>query len=265
MINPSLLLGRPDESSLTAAYSRYHSDTALAQYCDAHYGPDKFGVPNFPARLARLCSDAAEGPGRRALDLGCAVGRAAFELGRRFDHVAAIDFSSRFIDIARLLQAHGHLSYQVFDEGDLVSDRRVRLADFGLEETASRVDFHQGNAHQLDEQFCDYDLVLAANLIDRLPDPGRFLAGIHRLLTVGGLLAIASPYNWLEPFTPRGKWLGGCYRAGAGRRSLDAVRRKLSRRFEAVGEPQDVELVLRENARKFQHYVSQLTLWRRVR
>ena len=33
----------------------------------------------------------------------------------------------------------------------------------------------------------------------------------------------------------------------------------------AVGEPQEVDFVLRETARKFQFNISQLTLWRRVR
>lgn len=33
---------------------RYESDLAVSQYCDPHYGPDKFGVTNFPLKLAQL-------------------------------------------------------------------------------------------------------------------------------------------------------------------------------------------------------------------
>ncbi len=36
--------------------------------------------------------------------------------------------------------------------------------------------------------------------------PGEFLVNIHQRLVVGGLLAIASPNNWLEHFTPRKQW-----------------------------------------------------------
>ena len=50
---------------------------------------------------------------------------------------------------------------------------------------------------------------LAANLIDRLPDPARFLETIAGRIVPGGLLVIASPYSWDEAFTPRSRWLGG--------------------------------------------------------
>jgi putative 4-mercaptohistidine N1-methyltranferase len=264
-MSPSLLLRR-NENPLAACYSRYHSDAAVAEYCDAHYGPDKFGVPNFPARLAHLClAELAGKPQRRALDLGCAVGRASFELATRFEQVTGIDFSARFIEIACRVQERGNICYQRPEEGELVSDQQACLAELGLAATASRVTFHQGNAMRLDERFGGYDLLLAANLLDRLPDPGKFLSGSHRLLLVGGLLAIASPYNWLESFTPRRKWLGGGFRAGAPLASHDALRKRLAKHFSPVGEPRELELVIRENARKFQYYLSQLTLWRRVR
>lgn len=63
---------------------RCPEEPSIAQYCDAHFGPDKFGVENFPARMARICCKAMAGrPRHRALDLGCAVGRASSKLARR--------------------------------------------------------------------------------------------------------------------------------------------------------------------------------------
>ncbi len=266
MVSPPLLPQGPRKTSMVACYARYESDAAVAQYCDAHYGPDRFEVPNFPAQLARLCAAALAGqPQRRALDLGCAVGRASFELAARFDQVTGVDFSSRFIAIARRLQERGRIRYQLAEEGELISEQEVCLADLGLAAAAPRVAFHQQDAQGLESHLCDFDLVLAANLIDRLTEPGRFLAGIHQRLVVGGLLAIASPYNWLEEFTPRPQWLGGRYRYGTPLTSLEGLREKLAGHFAALGEPQEVEFVLRETARKFQFNISQLTLWRRVR
>ncbi len=266
MKSRSILQQSREEKSLVTCYSRYHSDAAVSQYCDAHYGPQRLGVANFPARLAQLCAVAMEGnPCRRALDLGCAVGRASFELTTHFDQVTGIDYSARFIELADRLRNYGTISYQLVEEGELISDHQVHLADLGLAGSAYRVAFHQGNAMQLDEQYSGNDLVLAANLIDRLPDPGKFLAGIHRFVVPGGLLAIASPYNWLESFTPQHKWLGGRFRAGIPLSSLEGLRRKLAAHFAAVGEPLEVAFVIRENARKFQCGLSQLTLWRRIR
>jgi len=254
------------KNALAACYAHYESNAAVAQYCDAHYGPDKFGVANFPAHLAHLCATALSGrPQRSALDLGCAVGRTSFELAASFGQVTGIDFSTRFINIAHRLKERGRIGYRLIEEGDLISDHEVFLTDLDLEATAARVSFHQGDAGRLDAHDHCHDLVLAANLIDRLPDPGKFLAGIHRVLVVGGLLVIASPYNWLEPFTPRQRWLGGRFRFGAPLTSLEGLSKKLAKNFVAVGEPQEREFVIRKTARTFQHNISQVTFWRRIR
>ena len=69
------------EQPLEVATAMYERDSAVSQYCEAHYGKTYFGVPNFPARCAAICSQYVRACLRRkALDLGCAVGRAAFEL-----------------------------------------------------------------------------------------------------------------------------------------------------------------------------------------
>jgi putative 4-mercaptohistidine N1-methyltranferase len=266
MKNTSLQTRGLGKASLTACFAHYESNAAVAQYCDAHYGPDKFGVPNFQAHLARLCASELSGKQRRsALDLGCAVGRASFELATCFDHVTGIDFSSRFINIARRLKVRGRIGYKLIEEGELVSDHEVCLADLGLAATATKVTFCQGNAERLNAHSHCYDLVLAANLIDRLPEPGKFLAGIHKVLVVGGLLVITSPYNWLEHFTTRHQWLGGRFRIGSPFTSQEGLTKKLTRYFVEVSEPQDVEFVIRKTARTFQHNISQVTFWRRVR
>lgn len=264
MKRPAFLGHCLEKPPLVLSTERYQSDEAVAQYCDAHYGPDKFGVPNFAARLARLCLEKRNESGRRrALELGCAMGRACFELAKHFDEVVGIDFSPRFVKIARRLQERGKLTYQIFEEGDLVADCQVDLSDLDLAATAHRVAFHQGNAMKIDENLGQFDLVLAASLIDRLPNPEAFLGEAHNLLVDDGLLALASPYNWLEEFTPRKYWLGGSFHAGKPRTSLEGLRKKLCRHFKPLGAPRDLELVIRENARKYQHYVSQVTFWQR--
>ena len=251
--------------TMAALYAHYCTDTAVGQYCDAHYGSDHFGVANFPQKMVQLCATALAGkPQRRAIDLGCAVGRTSFELATHFDQVAGIDLSSRFIDIARRIQKRGKICYQLPEEGEIISDHEVLLADLNLAETASRVSFSQGNARYLEASFCDYDLVLASNLIDRCPEPRKFLAGIHQRLVIGGLLVIASPYNWLEHYTPRKQWLGGRFRSGTPLTSLEGLGKKLSKHFTMIGEPQDVEFVIRETARTFHHSISQVTIWCRL-
>jgi len=242
----------------------YETDEAVAQYCDAHYGPDKFGVGNFPQRLAQICITAMQDrPRRRALDLGCAVGRGSFELAKHFDHVTGIDFSARFIRIAYQLQEKGVIHYQLPEEGEIVSYHEKSLLDFGLQGTGERIEFFQGDAHNLKPQFTDYDLILAGNLLDRLYEPARFLTTIHQRLKIGGLLLLASPYTWLEEYTKKANWVGGIRKAGEPYTTLEGLHELLEPRFKRLGEAQEVEFVIRETARKFQHSVSQLTIWER--
>jgi 5-histidylcysteine sulfoxide synthase/putative 4-mercaptohistidine N1-methyltranferase len=247
------------------ADAMYETDAAVAQYCDAHFGPDKFGVANFPAVLVNICVAALKDkPRHRALDLGCAVGRASFELARHFNCVSAVDFSARFIRIACQLQEKGVIRYQLPEEGEIVSYHEQHLKDFDLAGVANRVEFFQGDAHNLKPQFKDYDLVLAANLLDRLYDPARFLAGIHQRINPGGLLVIASPYTWLEEFTKKANWIGGVRRAGEPFTTLEGLQEQLGERFRLLGEPRDIPFVIRETARKFQHTLAQLTIWERT-
>ncbi len=246
--------------------SRYETDELVTEYMEFHYGAEYHGVPNFAKALASLAiATAGDGAHRRAMDLGCAVGRSTFELARHFDEVVGVDFSARFIDQGVALARGDTVRYTAADEGELVEYKAVRLGDLDLEGSASRVAFWQGDACNLKPQFTGYDLILAANLIDRLYDPVKFIGTIHERLNLGGLLVIASPYTWLAEHTPRDKWLGGFKKDGESHRTLDALKQLLAPHFEQARAPQDVPFVIRETRRKFQHTLSEVTLWRRVR
>lgn len=244
--------------------SRYETDALLSQYAEFHYGGEYFGVPNFPKALAQLAISAmGDRPARKALDLGCAAGRATFELARHFERVTGIDFSARLIGSGVQMAAQGSLRYTLPEEGELVSFHERQLADLDLGAQRDKVEFFQGDACNLKEIFGGYDLILAANLIDRLYAPARFLASIHLRLNPGGLLLIASPYTWLEEHTKRDAWLGGFKAAGENRTTLDALKDLLSPHFRLVAAPQDVPFVIRETRRKFQHSLSEVTIWER--
>jgi 5-histidylcysteine sulfoxide synthase/putative 4-mercaptohistidine N1-methyltranferase len=240
----------------------YETDALAAQYCDAHYGEEHFGVPNFQRACAAICLELASGRARgHALDLGCAVGRASFELARGFDRVTGIDFSSRFFRLAARMQEEGYLRYALPEEGEIVSYHELSLDELGLAGMRDRVRFYQGDACNLPDKFSGYDLVLAANLMDRLYSPRRFLAGIRGRINRGGVLVLASPYTWLEEYTRKEEWLGGYREAGEPVWTLDGLKAELSPHFRMLGEPRDVPFVIRETRRKFQHGIAELTAW----
>ena len=161
------------------------------------------------------------------------------------------------------MKEKGVAHYELVEEGEVVSYDEARLSELGLDSVADRVEFFQGDATNLKPQFTGYDLVLAANLIDRLNDPRRFVETIHERLNPGGVLVIASPYTWLEEFTKKENWLGGFRQAGEPCWTLDTLRELLSPHFAMLDEPQEVEFVIRETRRKFQHTRSEVTAWER--
>jgi 5-histidylcysteine sulfoxide synthase/putative 4-mercaptohistidine N1-methyltranferase len=245
--------------------SSYETDKLLSEYAEFHYGDSYYGVPNFPKALAELAIAAmGKKPAHRALDLGCATGRATFELARHFGRVTGVDFSARFIGLGVKLAEQGVVRYTLADEGELLSYRERKLADMGLESVRNKVEFYQGDACNLKPQFTGYDLILAANLIDRLYSPTKFLSAIHERLNVGGLLMITSPYTWLEEHTRREEWIGGFKKDGENFTTLDGLKTVLAPHFRLVQGPLEVPFVIRETKRKFQHTLSEVSIWERV-
>ncbi len=247
----------------------YESESILHQYLLFHYGSDRdqFGSwsPPAPADFPGRCAAAAlelYGPGQllRALDLGCAVGGSAFALARRAERVIGIDLSQQFIRAAEQIQANGHATVRRMEEGDLISPIEVRM-DPKIER--SRVSFQVGDACALPSLgLGQFDLVLAANLIDRVPSPRAFLNALPSVVRSGGLLAMISPYTWLESFTPKTEWIGGREEFGSRIDTFAGLRFFLGPHFELVGR-KNLPFAIREHARKFQWSVADATFWRR--
>ena len=245
--------------------SHYESDKQLSEYAEFHYGDTHFDVPNFPKALSDYAIQSLQlKPTKTALDLGCATGRATFELAKHFDHVTGIDFSARFIGLALKLSQQGVLRYTMVNEGDLVSYQERSLKALQLDEVVHKVDFWQGDACNLKPQFTNYDFIMAANLIDRLYSPRQFLSNIHQRLNIGGVLMITSPYTWLEEHTPREEWIGGYKKDGENVSTLDGLKEVLGQHFKLMRSPVDIPFVIRETRHKFQHSLSEVTLWERI-
>jgi putative 4-mercaptohistidine N1-methyltranferase len=249
-----------------AAAAAYESRRALDQYLLFHYGsadevlPYPFGpreALDYPARCARAALHAAERRPRRALDLGCAVGGAAFELARVCPEVVGIDLSRAFIEAARRLQYDGALPYERVEEGDRATPL---VAAVPADVDRSRVRFEVGDATALRADLGTFDVVVLANLIDRVADPESCLLRMQPLVRPGGVLFVSSPYTWLPEFTPRERWLGG--RAEAS--SFEALRALLEPAFALVTRT-DMPFLIREHARKYQWSVADAAVWRRRR
>ena len=247
----------------------YETDRALSEYLLFHYGSaaqvltwpsGPTNALDYPVRCVTECLDARRlPPAARALDVGCAVGRATFELARHCRQVVGIDFSHRFIEVARHLQDRGSITYAYLEEGQLTTPATAIVP---REVDRARVAFEQGDAHELRPTLGRFDVLLAANLIDRLREPRRFLEALLSMINPGGQLILATPCTWLEEYTPRQHWLGGFERNGHAIRTLATLHEILDPHFELT-QTRDLPFLIREHARKYQWSVAQATVWLR--
>lgn len=242
----------------------YEHDELVNQYCDFQYGDEYFGVENFAQKTATLAIGyTQETEQKSVLDIGCATGRCSFELANVFESITGIDFSARFIQVAIEMQEQGEIHFQRKIEGDIFSTESKKLSDYSFCDVANRVEFWQGDACNLKAHFKGYDLILATNLIDRLYEPKLFLESIHERLNKNGILILTSPYTWQESSTKKEFWLGGFKdEKGVEHYTLDGLKSLLSAHFKLV-DTQDIPFVIRETARKFQHTVSQMSVWKK--
>lgn len=239
----------------------YETRRLLNEYLLFHYGTPGEVLPweegpisalGFAVRTVTELLDAGRVPeDARALDLGCAVGRSSFELARHAAEVTGIDFSKAFIEAATILAQRGSMAYERVDEMDRTTPLRATVPD-GVDRR--RVRFEQGDAMHLRDALGAFDIVHAANLLCRLPDPLKLVGRFPSLVKPGGQLLLTTPCTWLEEFTPKSRWPKGSTR--------EWLRETLSEHFEPAGET-DLPFLIREHARKYQWSVALGSRWMR--
>ena len=241
----------------------YETDELIAQYCDFHYGSENFGVKNFCLNSVELLTPYLKNMNnKKALDLGCSVGRSTFELAKIFDDVIGIDFSTNFINVGVKLKIYDSLIYKVKKEGEIFEEKAISLKELGLEKIKEKVTFMQGDACNLKDIYTCFDLIFCSNLIDRLYYPQKFLDDIPSRINKDGLLVLLSPYTWLEDYTPKENWLGGYIKDNKEVKTLDTLKENLLVDFELL-ETIDVPFVIKETSRKYQHTISQMSIWKK--
>ena len=239
----------------------YESDKILSEYLLFHFASAEEILPpdrTWPAGMHEALNFAIRTPGhfsstvvKRGLDLGCAVGRSAFEMSATCDEVIGIDFSHAFIRAAEALRKGEALSYDRREEAAICTRLQAKLPA-GI--NGSKLRFLQGDAMNLAEDLGSFDRVHAANLLCRLPEPKRLLDRLPSLVKPGAELVLATPCTWLEEFTPPENW------PVAG--TLEWLQQSLTPAFNLLRCAEEPFLI-RETARKFQWTTSLVTVWQR--
>lgn len=241
----------------------YESEILRDWYLLFHYGSPAeildgigFDPSGLPARCLEFPVTTVEAAGLtglvgRALDVGCAVGRSTLELSRLAHEVIGIDFSASFIDAAETVRCGQTLSYRRFGEMHLPEPLSARLPQGTM---PGRASFETGDAMALRADLGSFDLVHAANLLCRLPEPDRFLERLPDLVNPGGRLVLATPATWMDAYTPPPNQPAGS--------TLDFLHDRLDAFFECLT-IEELPFLIREHRRKFQLSTSQTSVWRR--
>jgi putative 4-mercaptohistidine N1-methyltranferase len=252
-----------DRGALHTAKRTYEADRLVADYLGFHYGePPLPEVADFHRTLAGMCLGLTDRHGVDrgvALDLGCGPGRVAFELALVFDRVVAVDLSASFVDAATRLRAGERIDYDVVLEGRRSERRTASLADHGLATTADRVEPIEADAISFlaGAGAADgFDLVVAANLLDRVDDPALLVRRCVEATRPGGLLVLATPFTWLGEYTREANWLGTAERPGR-----DHLTDLLTPSCRPAMDPVDLPFVIAETERKFQYVSSFCSAW----
>jgi putative 4-mercaptohistidine N1-methyltranferase len=209
---------------------------------------------------------------RNALDIGCAVGGASFELGKVYDHVDAFDFSTSFVNAAKRMQTQPEtVRFRIPMEADLYREVQAIHNDGVTPEVRAKVNFFTGDACQLDQMVqkgqlrTDYDSVIMSNLLCRLPDPVACLNGLSNIVNPNGVVVMVTPYSWLTEYTSRNHWLGGFYDPVTKEpiHSKDVLKELMQERGFMKIHEEPMPLLIREHQRKYQYIVSEATGWRK--
>lgn len=172
----------------------------------------------------------------KVLDLGCSVGRLAFELGRKAGFVIGADPSLEHIGEARSILQTGkvriHLGLRRVS-GDPKTQPAGQTIELPLENLVSdvtnKVEFIAADDETLPFAPKSFDVVFCASVIDRVEDPDAFVKKVDWFIRDGGYLVVSSPFDWGSSPAPRDRWLGfGSYgtEKGSPEKALGQLLRK---------------------------------------
>jgi ubiquinone/menaquinone biosynthesis C-methylase UbiE len=150
------------------------------------------------------------GPADRVLDVGCGAGRHSFAMLRKGASVVALDYSMSEVE-----SVDGMFRAMYF-EGE---------APPGAHAVAVR-----GDAYRLPFPDESFDVIVAAEVLEHLPDDARAFAELERVLKPGGRIAVTVP-RW---FPERICWaLSDAYHQVEGGHVRIYQRRQVLRRLRA--------------------------------
>ena len=142
------------------------------------------------------------------IDVGCALGRATFEIAARVKSaqpVLGIDLNFTMLRFAQKLISTGRASYPRKRVGVVYDTHDIHYKSVGME----RVDFWACDGMALPFSGGRVGAALSLNLLDCVSAPANHIHELLRVLKVHSPLYLSTPFDWSAQATPMAGWLGG--------------------------------------------------------
>lgn len=246
------------------AVNKFETSKDICQQLECYFGASALGYENYGQQIANYVASliATENAvTERLLNVGCSVGRVAFELSQYFQHIDAVDFSARTIQHGVQLQAGASVRYTHTIEGDICQYNEITLAETVEQVNPERILFSQADGGNLKENFQHYDVILLQHALEQSYDPKRLLANAVSRLNPSGLLVIVSDYNYQPQITEKSKWLSGVKVNGENLAGIDALANELNHEFELINCKQ-LTRVVADSARNFNLAHCEVSVWK---
>lgn len=201
-----------------------------------------------------------------ALEIGCSVGAVCFELGTRFKQVVGIDLEGEHVQVARKLQQDGEILVVRKVEGNITDTVRVVVPlDAHIR---SSINFRHMDPCAIAPDIGEFDAVFITNILERIASPKAPLnrmGGPCPIVKDGGVVVVASTCDWKEKVSSSQLWLSGVKDPNGERTSLtSSLQATFGDEFSLLDQT-DIPLLVPEQGRKYQLYMSNVTVWKRDR
>jgi 5-histidylcysteine sulfoxide synthase/putative 4-mercaptohistidine N1-methyltranferase len=244
--------------------NEFETDKNICRQLDCYFGIQSLTYEDYGQQIVthiKTLLKTNDVQGNRLLNLGCSVGRVAFELSDSFGHIDAVDFSARTIQHGVQLQTGGSVRYTKTIEGDICQYHELKLIDAVPNSKSECILFSQGDGCNLKEIFQNYDVIFVQHALEKSYDPASLLHNAISRLKPAGLLIVLSDYNYQSQYTEQSKWLSGMKVNGENLFALEALCNRLESKFDLINQ-HELYRVMDESARNFTVDKCQMTAWR---
>jgi SAM-dependent methyltransferase len=205
--------------------------TTLSAYGRVHWGdfdadeplPTESSLATLLNAALALLPEPAGSSAGAWVDLGCAAGRATYELAALTDDlVVGVDLSFAMLRLAEAVRREGRATFPMRRVGLVFDRRELRVPDV----PSDRVSFWCCDVDNLPFGEASFAGAVSLNVLDCVASPLQHLAEMGRVLTPGASALLTTPYDWAATATPVAQWLGGHSQRGEAHGSSAAELRR---------------------------------------